>query len=130
MLLLIGLTLFLRPGRFCLAYNYTLLLALSIVTTVPSLKDRSLSLHHSTIIYAADWKVIRSTQWRTEGYRGWIPYQRQNYGAVTKCWRSGLRWTPLPLGGSCLLSLSHLQCPVIKLLIKVTSLVYNNSWLH
>ena len=27
--------------------------------------------------------------------------------------------TPLPLGGSCSLSLSHLQCPVVNLLIKV-----------
>ena len=43
-------------------------------------------------------------------------------GAVTKCWRSGLKWTPLLPGGNCLLSLSHLQCPALSLtvvLIKV-----------
>ena len=46
-----------------------------------------------------------------------------------QCYNGGYVLTPLPLGGSCLLSLSHLQCPVVKLLIKVTSFVYNNSYI-
>ncbi|XP_065913093.1 NACHT, LRR and PYD domains-containing protein 3-like isoform X2 [Dysidea avara] len=40
--------------------------------------------------------------------------------AVMICGANGLRWTPLLVGRSCLKLLSHLQCPVIKLLIKST----------
>ena len=42
-------------------------------------------------------------------------------GVAMKCCRNGLKWTPLPPGESCLISLSHPQYLVV-LLIKVTSL--------
>ena len=44
-----------------------------------SITKRSLSTHHSTIFcrLGSDRNTIGSTQWRTEGHRGWIPYQRQ-----------------------------------------------------
>ena len=45
---------------------------------------------------------------------------------VMPCWKNGYMWRPLPLGGNCLLLLSHLEYSVF--FIKVTSFIYMHSY--
>ena len=93
-----------------------------IVTSIPELKDLY---QHITPQYAADWEVIGTLLGLPSGELKAIEagYPTNVKWCCNQMLKSGLRWTPLPLGGSCLLSLSHLQCPVVKQLIKVTLIV-------
>ena len=95
---------------------------LILVTLTPKLKDLY---QHITPQYAVDWKVIGTLLGLPSGTLDIIEHDN-HYKARECCNAMWVRWlqvAPLPLGGSCLLSLSHLQYPVVKLLIKVTSCI-------
>ena len=89
---------------------------------IPSLKDLY---QHITPQYAADWKVIGTLLGLPSGELKAIEigYPTNVKWCCNQMLEKWLEWTPLPPGVNCLLSLSHLQCPVV-LLIKVTSFVY------
>ena len=93
------------------------------VNTTPLLKDLQ---PYFTSQYAVQWRVI-GTQLGLPSTTLDIIEHDNHYKAKECCNamlnNGGYKWTPLPPGSNCLLSLSHLQCAAV-LLIKVISFVY------